>query len=44
MIGINEFKNDKETWLYVMYVGKDRNTTEGWMLEKHPNVPGGITP
>ena len=44
VVAYQEFKNEKETWLYVMYFGKDGNTTEGWVLEKHFKISGSLSP
>lgn len=38
VIAYQEFKNENQTWLYVMYVGKNGSDTLGWMKERDLKV------
>lgn len=44
VVAYQEFKNENQTWLYVMYIAKDGTDTEGWMLKKDLKVSGSIDP
>lgn len=44
VVAYQEFENEKETWLYVMYFGKNGDITEGWMLEKSFKISGYLSP
>ncbi|MHA3083656.1 hypothetical protein E0H86_09895 [Acinetobacter sp. ANC 4635] len=44
VIAYQEFKNENELWLYVMYIGKDGVDTEGWVKAKDFKMSGRISP
>lgn len=44
VIGYSEFKNENQTWIYVMYVDKNGNDTTGWIKEKNLKLTGSIDP
>ncbi|EHU1925339.1 hypothetical protein A1E71_RS18810 [Acinetobacter baumannii] len=44
VIAYQEFKNQNRTWIYVMYIDKNGNDTEGWVLENDFKISGSISP
>ncbi|WP_269915027.1 hypothetical protein [Acinetobacter sp. HY1485] len=44
VIAYQTFKNEGQTWMYVMYVATDGNTTEGWVKEHDFKIGGSIDP
>jgi hypothetical protein len=44
VIGYQEFKNEKQNWIYVMYISKDGTDTSGWIKEKDLKISGRISP
>jgi hypothetical protein len=44
VIAYQEFKNEKQTWLYVMYIDKDGNDTSGWVKARDFKLSGRFSP
>ncbi|MHA3052687.1 hypothetical protein [Acinetobacter sp. ANC 4640] len=44
VIAYQEFKNENQLWMYVMYIGKDGVDTEGWVKAKDFKMSGRISP
>lgn len=44
VIAYQEFKNENQTWLYVMYIDKDGNDTIGWVKERDFKISGSLSP
>lgn len=44
VIGYQEFKNENQTWLYVMYIDKNGNDTSGWIKLKDLKISGRLSP
>ncbi|WP_111891234.1 hypothetical protein [Acinetobacter sp. MB5] len=44
VIAYQEFKNENELWLYVMYISNNGVDTEGWVKAKDFKVSGRINP
>lgn len=42
VIAYQEYKNQRKTWLYVMFVAKDGTDTVGWILEKDLKISNSI--
>ena len=38
VIAYQEFRNENQTWLYVMYIDKNGNDTEGWMPARNLKI------
>ena len=44
VIAYQEFKNENQTWLYVMFVDKNGNDTSGWVKARDFKVSGRFSP
>ncbi|WP_151713472.1 hypothetical protein [Acinetobacter bereziniae] len=44
VIGYQEFLNEKQNWIYVMYIANDGTDTSGWIKEKDLKISGRISP
>ncbi len=44
VIAYSEFKNENQTWLFVMYVDKNGNDTEGWLKQRDLKLSGSVDP
>jgi hypothetical protein len=44
VIGYQEFSNEKQNWIYVMYISKDGTDTSGWIKEKDLKISGRYSP
>ena len=44
VIAYQDYKNEGQTWMYVMYIQKDGNTIEGWVKEHDFKIGGSIDP
>ena len=44
VIAYQEFKNENELWLYVMYISNNGVDTEGWVKAKDFKISGRISP
>lgn len=42
VIAYQEFKNENQTWLFVMYVDKNGNDTTGWVKERDFKISGSL--
>lgn len=44
VIAYQEFKNENQTWLYVMYIDRNGNDTSGWVKARDFKISGSLSP